>query len=205
MRQRKELKEAVKREGIAAVNSDEEINGILDEVQQERFIKQMKDIADSYMHSWRRMFTWLSILILYINVLALVGMIPVMRNVFSDFVPRSVTVQFLISPLWLGSSFSSALFPVILQTLSILFNLFVLSRPIEVVARRLKLITIIALSAWLGMSYIYLDNWLWGRHIVLVVSLPLFCVAAHTYADARELAVQGVEKLTSLKYSHKKV
>lgn len=205
MRNRKDIKEAVKREGIAAVNSDEEINGILDEFQQERFIKQMRDIADSYMHSWRRMFFWLSILILYINVLALVGMVPFIRNTLSQWIPRSVTIQFLVSPIWLGSSFSGSFIAFILQTLSILVIFIVLSRRIEFVSRRLKLIGLIALSCWLAISFTYLDNWWWGRQIVLVVSLPLFCVAADTYAGARELAVQGVEKLASLKYSHKKV
>jgi hypothetical protein len=205
MRNRKDIKEAVKREGIAAVNSDEEINGILDENQQERFIIQMRDIADSYMHSWKRMFFWLSILILYINFLALVGMVPSIRNTLSQWTPRSVTIQFLVSPVWLGSLFSGSLIAVILQMLSILVIFFVVSRPIELVARRLKLIGIIALLGWLAISYTYVDNWWWGRQIVLVVSLPLFCVAADTYAGARELAVQGVEKLASLKYTHKKV
>lgn len=205
MRQRKDLKAAVKRDGINAVNSDEEISGILDEAQQEKFIQSMQAIASDYMHSWKRLFSWLSILIIYINVLALLGMVPHTRQIISLWVPRSVTLQFLISPVWLGSGWFGRTLPLVGQIISTLMIFHVISMcirgPTTGSSRFIRTTGVVSAIAWMAISY----RLLWGKHSVIMLSLPLLCLAADTYVGARDLACRGIEKLSSLKYSHKKV
>ena len=206
MRQRKDLKAAVKKHGLEAVNSDEELNSVLDETQQERFIQQMQEIANSYMQSWKRMFSWLSLLIMYINILALLGMVPTTRSLVSTWTPRSVTVQFLISPVFLGSGFFGTFVPCAVHASTCILTFLVVIVALRGGSLKLvRLVGLVAFVTWIATSYMYLEHWMWGKHTVLVISLPLLCVAADTYLGARELATQGVAKLAALKYSHKKV
>jgi hypothetical protein len=205
MRARKNLKEAVKRDGIDAVNSDEEQRGILDEVQQDKFINAMNDMASDYIRSWKRMFAWLCIIIIYINILALTGFLSPARSVFSAWVPRSFTVQSLLSPIWAGEGFFKHAWPFYLQLLSLVAILHIARASFSGSPTPLRVMGVLSLVAWLGTSYLYIDNWLWGRHTVLVASLPLLCIGAETFVSARDLAVQGIGKLSALRYSHKKV
>lgn len=209
MRQRKDIKQAVKSKGVEAVNSDEELNGILDQAQQEKFIQSMHAIAEDYMRSWGKLFSWLSVLIIYINVLALLGMIPVTRQFFTFWVPRSVTVQFLLSPVWLGSAWFGHYLPLCLQLVStsLVFHLFFrsLRGPLGGLPRLIRFTGLVSFLLWTVTSYCTLETWIWGKHTVIVVSLPLLCIAADTYVGAKDLAFKGIEKLNSLKYSHKKV
>ena len=192
----------------STVNSDEEVNGILDEVQQEKFISAMNQMASDYMQSWKRLFSWLSLVVIYINILALVGFIPLTRSFVAGYTPRSFTVQSLLSPVWVGAEFFGHPWPFCLQFFSVILIFIVAQRSLSSTRggqTLVRLLGILALGVWLFASFKYTENWIWGRHTVLVVSLPLLCLAADTYLGARDLAVQGIEKLTTLKYSHRKV
>jgi hypothetical protein len=212
MQQRKKaaIKAAVKKHGIEAVNSDEELNGILDEAQQERFIRAMHAMASDYIHTWRQMFSWLSILVCYINILAFCGSFPFLRSFFTSWVPKSVTVGALVSPIWLLSGFFGSTIPLIIHASSLLtiFHIMTIVARHQTpgLSRRIRGIGLTSLVVWGIISNVYIEkNWYWGKHIVVCLSLPLMCIAADTFVSARDLAIQGIDKLSALKYSHKKV
>ena len=211
----KDLTSAVNKRGADAVNSDEEPNAVLDEAQQQKFIEQMELIATQYVQNWRTMFAWLSLLVLYIHVFALLGLVPFTRNIIASWTPRSVTVQFLISPVNLLSAFfSSGALPLLLELITIACIAFIYSRSMQRVPspdalhrfKRINRLIGLALAVlWPFMASKYIENWTWSKYIVIPLSACLLSLAADTFVSGQELTVKGLEKLVAFKYSHKKV
>ena len=207
------LTQAVMKRGLEPVNSDEEHNMVLDETQQEKFISEMNLIATQYIATWRKMFAWTSLLILYVHALSLLGLVPLTRGFLTHLTPQSVTFQLLLSPAFAGSAFfSSPLFPIMLEVLSLSAMMWTirecLKRPTmsyPAFSSVNKLVGFLAFLFWALLSYVQASNSVWGRHLVLTLSIPLHCLAAETFRGAREMAKEGVDKLDKLKYSHKKV
>ena len=208
------LTEAVRANGLEPVNSDEEQNMVLDEAQQEKFVSEMNLVVSQYVATWRKMFAWTSLLILYVNAFSLLGLVPLTRQFLAFLTPKSVTLNLFMSPSYAGSFFfANPLEPIFVQIAS-LFSLMwtvkqCLRRNASAYAsfsRVNMLLACIAFSAWTFLAYSYnAPNPFWGRHLVLSLSVPLQAIAAETYEAACETAREGVDKLEKFKYSHKKV
>lgn len=209
----KELTEAVKTKGIEPINSDEEQNMVLDETQQEKFISEIQIIASQYISTWRKLFAWISLLILYVHSLSLLGLVPFTRSLVSLASPRSVTLQFLLSPTFAGASFfGDPLVPIFVQLGSIFIVMLTVRECMQRASlsypsftRVNRILGFTAFCAWTILAYMHAQNPIWGRHLVLSVSCPLLSLAAETFRGAQELAKEGVDKLQTLKYVHKKV
>lgn len=209
----KDLTDGVRKSGVDEVNSDEEQNKILDEVQQEKFIEQMTIVATEYVASWKRMLAYTTVVVLYIYSLALVGLLPVTRNIISKFTPNSITVQFLLAPVYVGSCFFNTwLLPALLNIFSLLCVLWTASQcmsPTLIIQSLRKSIRIsagVSLVTWSWLAHSAgVSSVIWGRHLVLAVAHPLFCFAADTFVSSRELAIEGISKLSQFTYSHRKV
>jgi hypothetical protein len=200
--------------GIEPVNSDEEHNMVLDETQQEKFISEMNLIATQYIATWRKMFAWTSLLILYVNAFSLLGLVPLSRHALAILTPKSVTLNLFLSPIYAGSFFfTSPLAPIFVQLASLFSLMWSVKQCMRKSAssyasfsRLNRLLGLGAFSAWTFLAYLYnIPNPFWGRHLVLSLSVPLQALAAETYRSACETAREGVDKLEKFKYSHKKV
>ena len=207
-----DLKQAVEKEGVDAINSDEEANGVLDELQQEQFIQQMELLVTEYIGRWRAMFAWLSLLVVYIEILNLVGLMPVFRPLTASFEFRSVILNFAISPLFLSQTFFH-IWPLALgvSLMDICAILWVVSacmrrRQMMGLPRFSQICRTLGLGSLLmHLLLTYAGNApLFGRHFVLTVTCPLLCLTAETLVGSGEAAVEGLDKLSKFKYSHKK-
>jgi hypothetical protein len=201
----KALTEAIKKNGVDVINSDEEQNNILDENQQERFISQMTLIAQDYVATWKRLLFYVYVIVIYIHTLSLIGLLSPAYLV--SWTPSSMTVQLFISPLWLGlSSFSpSCILPVSLVEIATLVSVYHMHRN-DYSQKTIRVSGVSGLLVWIALcSFARTGSLFWGRHLVLLVSQPLLCVAADTYVSSKTLAHEGIDKLTKFKYSYKKV
>ena len=215
MRQRitgAELKVAVEQKGVDVVNSDEEQNGVLDEAQQEQFITQMTMISHEYIQRWKGMFSWLAVFVLYMNSMSLVGIFPLTRHIITAWTPQSVTVQFFLSPAWLAAGFYGHIWSVLFLQVATLFAVLWISanasaaEPPAQFKRINRVIALVSFALWSLLSALTdQPHVFWGRHTVLIVSVPLLSFAAETYLGSRELALGGLDKLNKFKYTHRKV
>jgi len=218
-----ELRNDIKRRGVDAVNSDEE-KEFLDEAQQERFVSQMTIIVDEYIARWRSLFAWLSVIVLYVHLGCLIGLLPLTRWI-TTYGPlgsgsTSIIVKIFTAPLTLGTSFYS------LGYMSALFGLFTLTCDGWIVKsclslgagnNRRSIDTFHYRKVYWTMSFVITIGWLllaasttmtsllWGKHTVIIVSTPLLGYAGEIFLSSRSLAVAGLEKLDSYKYSYKKL
>ena len=179
------LTSAVQKTGVDAINSDEEVNGVLDETQQEAFITQMNLLVGQYISRWKSFFSWTSLLIIYIRILDLIGIM--IGNINIEF--KSLFLNLAISPLFLSSSFSFVFISI--------FDLFAIYFIItnRMIYSRMYAFASLCIHLYLGGT---------GRHLVVAITVPLLCVASETFSSAQSDAKEGLNKLVKFKYPHKK-
>ena len=173
----------------------------------------MEIIAHDYVLTWNKMLTYITYLVVYIYTMSLIGMLPITDIVYTNWTPNSITIQFLLAPLWLGQTLGSLSYLVILVELATLFSIYwiyqeyVSNLSSKLHAQRdIRISGISSFIVWVLLSlFSGVHNMFWGRHLILIVAQPLLCIAADTYVSSSKLAQEGLEKLNRFKYSHRKV
>lgn len=204
-----ELRANIESRGVDAVNSDEDQDGMLDEQQQEEFIKQMTTLVNDYVRRWRSLFAWLSLMITVIHAMAFIGIFPLTATLVTLWEPRSIILQLLMTPFGLCVGFgpthllASALAA---GTVAADWGIFVTcTRERHPHLRVIRGVALLVCVVWIALAYMTPNmHPVWGRHTVVLIATPLLAVAGEMFISSRTLATAGLNKLAQFKYSYRK-
>lgn len=202
----KALTQSVSEQGVDAVNSDEEQNGLLDESQQELFISQMTLLVGQYVGRWKAMFAWTVLFVSYITLLDMFGMFPPTRWLVTAIEFKSLVLTVAIFPVLISVELFHVwplLMIVSVAELAATFRMWqMVTRP-DSQKYAIAYFAVLSLIVRSGLIYMYAAHW-GGRHIVSLFAFPLLCVSAYTLISSQSAANEGLRKLDKFKYHFKK-